>query len=148
MEIRDNSRLIPGALNQTPMTHRNQQSKPLIMVVEDDADSRLMMKTLLEMKGYCIVEAGDGQEAIAVAERERPCLVIMDLQLPRMHGFAVARHMRQHADLCLTPIVIMSGHDPLYHRPLALAAGCNEYLNKPLDFDLLEKTLNHWAPLA
>jgi CheY-like chemotaxis protein len=120
----------------------------VILVVEDDADSRLMMRTLLEMKGYRIIEAEDGPGAIEMAERERPQLVIMDLQLPRMHGFAVARHIRQHAELCLTPIVIMSGHDPLYHRPLALAAGCNEYLNKPLDFDLLERTLLHLLPFA
>lgn len=118
------------------------------MVVEDDADSRLMMKTLLEMKGYRIVEAGDGQQAIEVAERERPGMVIMDLQLPRLHGFALTRHFRQHAHLSDIPIVILSGHDPLYHRPLALAAGCNEYLNKPIDFDLLEKTLSRWLPLV
>jgi chemosensory pili system protein ChpA (sensor histidine kinase/response regulator) len=147
MNFQDSSKQVTGAVNVTPMPHRNHQGPPVIMIVEDDADSRLMMKTLLEMKGYSVVEAWDGQVAIEVAERERPQLVIMDLQLPRMHGFAVARYMRQHADLCLTPIVIMSGHDPLYHRPLALAAGCNEYLNKPLDFDLLELTLSRWAPL-
>jgi CheY-like chemotaxis protein len=126
----------------------NLQASPLIMVVEDNEDSRLMMKTLLEMKGYRIIEAGDGQEAIDVAERERPHLIIMDLQLPRMHGFAVTRHLRHHPELSLTPIIIISGHDPLYHRPLAMAAGCNEYLHKPIDFDLLEKTLGRLLPLV
>lgn len=120
----------------------------MIMVAEDDMDSRLMMKTLLEMKGYCVVEASDGQAAIEVAERERPQLVIMDLQLPRLPGLGVARHLRQHAELNRVPIIIISGHDPLQHRPLALAAGCNEYLNKPIDFDLLEKTLSRWLPLV
>ena len=107
-----------------------------------------MMKTLLEMKGYRVIEAGDGQAAIEVAERERPQLIIMDLQLPRVHGFDVVRRLRQHADLSLTPIIIMSGHDSLHHRPLAMDAGCNEYLTKPIDFDLLEKTLSRWVPLA
>lgn len=140
------SRAIYGAPKHSPMLP-NLQTSPLIMVVEDNADSRLMMKTLLEMKGYRIIEAGDGREAIEVAERERPHLIIMDLQLPRLHGFAVTRHLRQHAELGLTPIIIISGHDPLYHRPLALAAGCNEYLHKPIDFDLLEKTLGRLLPL-
>lgn len=126
----------------------NAQPPPMIMVVEDDADSRLMLKTLLEMKGYRIVEAGDGQQAIEVAERERPRMVIMDLQLPRIHGFALTRHLRQHPYLNDVPIIIVSGHDPLYHRPLAMAAGCNEYLNKPIDFDMLEKTLSRWLPLV
>lgn len=120
----------------------------MIMVVEDDADSRLMMKTLLTMKGYRVVEAGDGREALEVAERERPRMVIMDLQLPRLHGFAVTRHLRQHTELGQIPIIIISGHDSLQHRPLALAAGCNEYLNKPIDFDLLEKTLSRLLPLV
>ncbi len=124
------------------------QAPPMIMVVEDDADSRLMMKTLLGMKGYRTVEAGDGQEAIEVAERERPGMVIMDLQLPRLGGFALVRHLRQHAELCAIPIIIISGHDPLQHSPLALAAGCDEYLGKPIDFDLLEKTLSRLLPLV
>lgn len=124
------------------------QAPPMIMVVEDDVDSRLMMKTLLGMKGYRVVEAGDGQEAIEVAERERPGMVIMDLQLPRLGGFALARHLRQHSELSAIPIIIISGHDPLQHRPLALAAGCNEYLGKPIDFDLLEKTLSRLLPLV
>ena len=129
------------------MNH-NSQAASTIMVVEDDADSRLMMRILLEMKGYCVIEAGDGQEAIAVAEHERPQLIIMDLQLPRLHGFAVTRYLRQHAELSKVPIVMMSGHDPLKHRPLALAAGCNDYLNKPLDFELLERMLSRLLPLA
>lgn len=136
-----------GAAKHPPMSP-NPQASQMIMLVEDNADSRLMMKTLLEMKGYQIVEAGDGREAIEVAERERPDLIIMDLQLPRLHGFAVTRHLRQHAELGPTPIIIISGHDPLFHRPLALAAGCNEYLHKPIDFELLEKTLGRLLPLV
>jgi CheY-like chemotaxis protein len=124
------------------------QAPPLIMVVEDDADSRLMMRTLLEMKGYRIIEAGDGQEAIEVAEREHPGMIIMDLQLPRLHGFAVTRHVRQHLELSAIPIIIISGHDPQHHRPLALAAGCTEYLKKPIDFELLEETLSRLLPLV
>ncbi|HEX8494341.1 MAG TPA: response regulator [Pyrinomonadaceae bacterium] len=127
---------------------RDLQGPPMIMVVEDDADSRLMMKTLLTMKGYCVVEAGDGWEALEVAERERPGMVIMDLQLPRLHGFDVARHLRQHTELGQIPIIIISGYDSLQHKPLALAAGCNEYLNKPIDFDLLENTLSRLLPLV
>jgi CheY-like chemotaxis protein len=126
-----------------PRSHQNLT----IMVVEDDADSRLMMKTLLEMRGYRVVEAPTGEAAITAAEKEKPGLILMDLQLPRINGFAVTRHVRQHATLRDVPIIIMSGHDPIQHRTLALAAGCNEFLHKPIDFDQLEKTLNHLLPL-
>ena len=114
---------------------------PLIMVAEDDADNRLMLKTLLEIRGYRILEASDGQEAITVARDAAPDLILMDLQLPRLNGLAVARLMRHDEGLRHVPIVILSGHDPARHRNLALAAGCNEYLHKPIDFDHLSELL-------
>ncbi len=127
---------------------RSLPNRPTIMVVEDDADSRLMMKTLLEMKGYRVVEARDGQEAIEVSERERPGMIITDWQLPRLNGFALAHRLREHPEFSDVPIVILSGHDPVQYRAEALAAGCNEYLGKPIDFDLLEKTLSRLLPLV
>ena len=120
---------------------------PTVMIVEDDDDNRLMLKTLLEMKGYRVVEARDGQEATEVLERERPQLLLVDLQLPRVNGFALARRIRQHARLSDVPIVVVSGHDPSKHGKLALAAGCNEYLLKPINFDRLEEILGRLAPL-
>lgn len=121
---------------------------PTVMIVEDDDDSRLMMKVLLEMKGYKVLEAASGEDAIAAAEAEPPGLILMDLQLPRLSGFAVTRYVRQHARLRETPIIIISGHDPVQHRQLALAAGCNEFLHKPIDFGLLEKTLGRLLPVV
>jgi Response regulator containing a CheY-like receiver domain and an HD-GYP domain len=121
--------------------------RPTIMVVEDDADSRFMMKTLLEMKGYRVLEAESGEAAISTAEAERPGLILMDLQLPRLNGFAVARHVRQHDHLRMIPIILISGHEPVQHRRLALAAGCDEFLQKPIDFGLLEETLSRLLPV-
>ena len=120
---------------------------PTVMVVEDDDDNRLMLRTLLEMKGYHVVEARDGQEATEVLEQERPQLILVDLQLPRVNGFALARRVRQHERLSDVPIVVVSGHDPAQHGKLALAAGCNDYLLKPINFDRLEEILCRLAPL-
>jgi CheY-like chemotaxis protein len=117
-----------------------------ILVAEDDADIRLMMSTLLGMKGYRVVEAGDGQEALDVAQRERPDVVLMDLQLPRLNGFAVARFIRQSDALRHMPIVVVSAHDPAKHRNLALAAGCNAYVQKPIDFDRLNELIVSLLP--
>lgn len=122
---------------------------PVILVVEDDDDNRFMLKTLLEMKGYHVVQARDGQEAAEVLERDpAPQLLLVDLQLPRLNGFALTRRVRQHAQLGRVPIVVVSGHDPAQHRNLALAAGCDDYLLKPIDFDRLEEILQRLLPVA
>jgi chemosensory pili system protein ChpA (sensor histidine kinase/response regulator) len=121
---------------------RTTAGNPLIMVVEDDDDNRLMMKTLLEMKGYRVAEASNGEEAITLAQRRRPDLILMDLQLPRLNGFAVTRFFRLDHGLRDVPIILVSGHDPARHLKLALAAGCNHYLLKPIDFRRLETLLD------
>jgi chemosensory pili system protein ChpA (sensor histidine kinase/response regulator) len=117
-----------------------------ILVAEDDADIRLMMSTLLGMKGYNVVEARDGQETLDVAQKQRPDIILMDLQLPRLNGFAVARFIRQTDALSRTPIVVVSAHDPAKHCNLALAAGCNAYVQKPIDFDRLDELIVSLLP--
>jgi CheY-like chemotaxis protein len=124
------------------------RDKWLVLVAEDDEDVRLMMKTLLEMKGYGVLEAEDGQQTVAVAQSARPDLILMDLQLPRLNGFAVTRFIRQHEQLRGIPILIVSGHDPAKHSKLALAAGCNGYVQKPIEFDRLEKIIVSLLPSA
>jgi CheY-like chemotaxis protein len=109
-----------------------------VLVAEDDEDIRLMMLTLLRMKGYKTAEARDGQETLDVACVLRPDVILMDLQLPRLNGFAVARFVRQSEALRRVPIIVVSAHDPAKHRNLALAAGCNAYVQKPIDFDRLD----------
>ena len=109
-----------------------------VLVAEDDEDVRLMMLTLLRMKGYKTAEARDGQETLDVARALRPDVILMDLQLPRLNGFTVARLVRQTEALREVPIIVVSAHDPAKHRNLALAAGCNAYVQKPIDFDSLD----------
>ena len=109
-----------------------------VLVAEDDEDVRLWMLTRLRMKGYKTAEARDGQETLDVALVERPDVILMDLQLPRLNGFAVARSLRQTEALRGVPIIVVSAHDPAKHRNLALAAGCNAYVQKPIDFDSLD----------
>ena len=112
-----------------------------VLVAEDDEDVRLMMLTLLHMKGYKTAEARDGQETLEVARSTRPDVILMDLQLPRLNGFAVTRFVRQSEALRRVPIIVVSAHDPAKHRNLALAAGCNAYVQKPIDFDSLDSMI-------
>ena len=117
-----------------------------VLVVEDFEDNRFMMRRLLEMSGYRVLEAINGEEAVEMARRERPGLILMDLSLPLLDGLAATRRIRQHEDLRNVPIVAVSAHDTADFHADALAAGCNDYVTKPIDFDQLEALLGRLLP--
>jgi two-component system cell cycle response regulator DivK len=117
-----------------------------IMVVEDFEDNRFMMRRLLEMSGYRVVEAVNGEQAVELAQRERPHLILMDLSLPLLDGLAATRRIRQHEELKRVPIIAVSAHDTSDFHADALAAGCNDYVTKPIDFEQLESLLSRLLP--
>lgn len=123
-----------------------ENTKRTVMVVEDFEDNRFMMRRLLEMSGYNVIEAINGEEAIEMALRELPALILMDLSLPRVDGLAATRQMRKHQELSKVPIVAVSAHDTTDFHAEALAAGCNDYVTKPIDFDELEELLKGLLP--
>lgn len=112
-------------------------SRPNVLVVEDFEDNRFMMKRLLEMSGYQVVEAVNGRQAVEKAVSERPDIILMDLSLPQLDGLAATRQIRQREGLGKVPIIAVSAHDSADFHAEALAAGCNEYVTKPIDFDQL-----------
>jgi two-component system, cell cycle response regulator DivK len=117
-----------------------------VMVVEDFEDNRFMMRRLLEMSGYRVVEAVNGEQAVEVAQREQPHLILMDLSLPILDGLAATRRIRQYEALRRVPIIAVSAHDTSDFHADALAAGCNDYVTKPIDFEQLESLLSHLLP--
>jgi len=120
------------------------REKKLFLLVEDFEDSRFMMRRLLEMAGYAVIEASDGEQAVALAISEQPELILMDLSLPKLDGLAATRQIRQFKEARNTPIVAISAHDSPESRTEALAAGCDEYVTKPIDFDQLGEVLKHF----
>lgn len=119
--------------------------KKLFLVVEDFEDSRFMMRRLLEMAGYRVLEASDGEQAVRMAFESRPALILMDLSLPKLDGLAATREIRKKKVLKKVPIVAVSAHDSPQTRAEALAAGCNEYVTKPIDFDNLNAVLRRYV---
>ena len=120
------------------------QDKKLFLIVEDFEDSRFMMRKLLEMAGYRVLEATDGEQAVKLAVRKKPALILMDLSLPRMDGLSATRRIRRRKRFAKLPIVAVSAYDSPESRKEALAAGCNEYLAKPIDFDQLNLVVNRF----
>jgi len=111
---------------------------PLVLLVEDTEDNRFMMRRLLELSGYTVVEARNGEEAVRVAHEMRPQLILMDLSLPIIDGLAATRRIRELPRMKDVPIVAVSAHDTADFHAEALAAGCNSYITKPIDFGELE----------
>ncbi|HYO90208.1 MAG TPA: response regulator, partial [Pyrinomonadaceae bacterium] len=104
-----------------------------ILVVDDFDDTRLMMRLWLEKRGYRVVEAADGVQALEVALRESPHLVIMDIEMPQMDGLTATRRIRAEERFRDTPIVAVSAYGAEHWRDRALEAGCNEYVSTPFD---------------
>ena len=132
------------------MTHAlRHQCHPTVLVAENHEDTRRLFRYFLESRGYRVVEAGDGPEAVSAAERERPALVVMDASLPLLDGLEAARRLRAQEPSCGLPIVIVSGYATQADRENALAAGCSDYLTKPLELEQLAKALErHLGPRA
>jgi len=113
-----------------------------VLLVEDTEDNRLMMRRLLEMSGFRVVEAINGKEAVEVASQVRPQVILMDLSLPFIDGLAATRQIRSLPGLSKVPIVAVSAHDTADFHTDALNAGCNAYVTKPIDYPELEEIVN------
>jgi len=120
---------------------QNPEPIETVLLVEDTEDNRFMMRRLLEMTGYRVVEATNGEEAVRFAESEQPDLILMDLSLPVIDGLAATRAIRKLNGLSKTPIIAVSAHDTSDFQSDALAAGCDSYITKPIDFSQLEQLI-------
>jgi len=106
-----------------------------ILYIEDNEQNLYLVKFILEKHGYEVDVALDGQEGIEKAAALLPDLILLDIQLPHMDGYAVARLLRNNADLARIPIVAVTSYAMQGDREKALAAGCNGYIEKPINPD-------------
>ena len=120
---------------------------PTILVVDDYEDTRVMIRSALEARGYRVLEAANGEEAVEAARRECPDLILMDLNMPFMDGLEAAKRIRECKELCQSaPILAITAFDTYGMEEAALEAGCNGYIRKPLDTEEAERTLRSFIP--
>ena len=115
-----------------------------IMVVEDYDDTRTLLRHGLEGLGYSVLEASNGQEAVDLAGREHPDLILMDLDLPILDGIAATQRIRQQPNNENVPIVAVTAYPMSYTHVKAFAKGCNEYMPKPIDMSDLAELVNRY----
>jgi len=118
--------------------------KKRILVVEDSDDGRFALAKLLQLEGYTILEAIDGAQAIEIASRERPDLILMDLSLPVVDGLTATRRIRETPGMEVVPIIALSGHDAFGLGNDPKEAGITDYATKPVDFDLLINMMSRY----
>jgi two-component system phosphate regulon response regulator PhoB len=105
--------------------------KPLVLIVEDEASLVTMLHYNLEKEGYRVAVANDGEEALALAARMRPDLVLLDWMLPKMSGVEVCREMRRRRDLRDTPVIMLTARAEEADKVRGLNTGADDYLTKP-----------------
>jgi CheY-like chemotaxis protein len=120
------------------------RTRPTILIVEDYADTRQMLKLLLAAQDYDVLTAANGEEALSAAANHHIDLILTDFSLPDMTGPNMVRRIRRlpnHSEDI--PIVMLTAFDGRQYRELAEQAGCNAFFVKPPDFDFLRRTLDH-----
>ena len=112
-----------------------------ILLVEDDEDTRYLMRLELERRGYRLIEAEDGEKAVALARQEHPDIILMDISLPRMDGLEATKLIRNHDRAHAIPVVAVTAHQESDFREEAKASGFDAYVTKPIDFYWLSELM-------
>lgn len=114
------------------------EGRGTVLVVDDAEDIRELLGMRLKMNGYGVVEAADGEQALQIAPRVRPDLILMDLSMPVLDGYEATRRLKARPDLSDIPVVAISAFCDPQNRNKALSAGCADCVSKPVDFRLLD----------
>lgn len=114
-----------------------------ILIAEDYADARSLMKYLIESYGYQVLEAANGEEAVEKVKLDKPDLILMDMSMPVVDGLTATKTIRGFDDMGKLPIIAVTAYGHSYYRQ-AIEAGCDDLINKPLDFTQLEGLINRY----
>jgi two-component system cell cycle response regulator DivK len=115
-----------------------------ILYIEDNPENRLLVKRVLEAEGYKIIEAETGMGGLTKAEKIKPDLILMDINLPELDGYELTRRLKQMKHLIGVPVVAMTANVMKGDREKTLAAGCDGYIQKPIDVDQLPVQIAHF----
>jgi len=121
--------------------------KGKILVIEDNEQNLYLIRYILEDCNYEVFSAWDGKEGIALAASLLPDLILLDIQLPLMDGYTVARRLRENPNLADTPIVAVTSYAMPGDREKAMEAGCSGYIEKPIDPDTFDKQVEKYLSM-
>jgi len=120
---------------------------PVVLVIEDNEQNLYLMRFLLEKNGFTVMEATDGEKGVKMAKETKPNLILLDIQLPKMDGYAVAQELRKNGELAKTSIVAVTSYAMVGDRERVLAAGADGYIEKPIDPDTFIAKIEQYLPV-
>lgn len=115
-----------------------------ILLIEDNESNRKLVKRIVNKAGYFFLEAGDAQRGIELAGLERPALILMDMNLPGMDGLTATKILKQNPDTSLIPVIAFTAYAMKGDREAMIAAGCDDYISKPISYNDFVDKLNKW----
>lgn len=115
-----------------------------ILVVEDNRDNMTLIVDVLDSLEYDVIKATDGEQGVSLATREQPDLILMDLSLPLKDGWTATREIKSNDAGQKIPVIALTAHAMAGDREKALAAGCDDYLTKPIDLLQLDQLLKKY----
>ncbi len=118
--------------------------KGTILLIEDNEQNSYLLTFILKAHGYTVIEARHGREGIILAQQVSPVLILLDIQLPGMDGYMVARELRHILTLAHVPIVAVTSYAMVGDRERILGAGCNGYIEKPINPDTFIREIEHY----
>lgn len=110
---------------------------PKILMVEDNEENRDSLSRRLQRRGFAVVTAPDGKTGVAMAQSEKPDLILMDMNMPELDGWEATRQIKAAEETKAVPVLALTAHALSGDRERALAAGCTDYHTKPVDFPKL-----------
>lgn len=119
-------------------------SRSTILYVEDNAENRLLVRRILQAEGYSVLEADSAQEALEVVRLHSPDLILMDINLPEMDGYSLTSQLKSMPSMLKIPIVALTANVMKGDRERTLEAGCDGYIQKPIDVDLLPLQIDRY----
>ncbi|MBW4631468.1 MAG: response regulator transcription factor [Iphinoe sp. HA4291-MV1] len=114
-----------------------------ILIVDDDLGTRLSISDYLELSGYSVITADDGQQALAMVEEYHPDLMVTDIIMPRMNGYDLVRRVRQQSGFRLLPVILLTARTKTQERILGYQSGCDLYLPKPFELEELAAAIRN-----
>jgi two-component system cell cycle response regulator DivK len=118
-----------------------------ILYVEDNPDNRLLVRRILMAEGFRVVEAGSASQCLDVLSFEKPNLILMDINMPDLDGYSLTAQLRAEGNLNGTPIIALTANVMRGDRERSLEAGCDGYIQKPIDVDLLPRQIEKYLKL-